>query len=58
MPRGDLGLNEHSNQQISMSFLGIKQLVHEFDHSPLFSAKVKNVSSYTSTPSICLHGGD
>ena len=57
MPRGDLRLTEAANQQISMFLLGIKQLGHEVDHSPLSSAKVKNVWSYTSNPSICLHGG-
>jgi hypothetical protein len=31
-------------------FLGVKQLGHETDHSPLSSAKVKNVGGYTSTP--------
>jgi hypothetical protein len=30
--------------------LGIKQLGREADHSPLSSAEVKNVWSYTSTP--------
>jgi len=35
--------------------LGVKQLGHEADHSPPFSAKVNNAWSYTSTP-ICLHG--
>jgi hypothetical protein len=58
MPREDLGLTEASNQQISMFFLGTKQLGHEVDPSALSSAKVKNAWSYISTPSICLHGGD
>jgi hypothetical protein len=30
--------------------LGVKWLGHEADHSPLSSAKVKNVCSYTSSP--------
>jgi len=58
MPRGDLRLTEAANQQISMFFLGMKQLGHEVEHSPLSSAKVKNVWSYTSNPSIRLHDGD
>jgi hypothetical protein len=36
--------------------LGVKRLGREADHSPPSSAKDKNVWSYTSTPSICLHG--
>jgi hypothetical protein len=32
------------------SFLGIRQLGHEADHSPLSIAKVKNAWSYTSAP--------
>jgi hypothetical protein len=36
--------------------LGVKWLGHEADHSPPSSAEVKNAWSYTSTPSICLHG--
>jgi hypothetical protein len=30
--------------------LGVKRSGHEADHSPLFSAEVKNARSYTSTP--------
>jgi hypothetical protein len=36
--------------------LGVKQQEHEADHSTPSSAKVKKVSSYTSTPPILLHG--
>jgi hypothetical protein len=36
--------------------LGVKQPVHEADHSPPSSAKVKNVWSYNSTPPKRLHG--
>jgi hypothetical protein len=36
--------------------LGVKQLGHEADHSPTYSAEIKNAWSYTSTPPICLHG--
>jgi hypothetical protein len=36
--------------------LGIKRPGREADHSPLSSAEVKNAWSYTSTPSVHLHG--
>jgi len=36
--------------------LGIKQLGHEANHSPLSSAKVKNAWSYTTIHPICIHG--
>jgi hypothetical protein len=36
--------------------LGLKHPGREADHSPPFSADVKNVRSYTSTPPIRLHG--
>jgi hypothetical protein len=36
--------------------LGVMQPGCEADHSPLSSAEVKNVWSYTSTPPIRLHG--
>jgi hypothetical protein len=36
--------------------LGVKQSGHEADHSPPYSAEVKNAWNYTSTPPICLHG--
>jgi hypothetical protein len=36
--------------------LGVKRSGREADHSPPFSAEVKNVWSYTSTPPIRLHG--
>jgi hypothetical protein len=36
--------------------LGLKRPGHEADHSPPSSADVKNAWSYTSTPSIRLHG--
>jgi hypothetical protein len=36
--------------------LGVKQPGREADHSPPSSAEVKNAWSYTSTPSIRLHG--
>jgi hypothetical protein len=35
---------------------GVKRLWREFDHSPQFSAEVKNACSYTSTPPIHLNG--
>ena len=35
---------------------GLKKPGHEFNHSPPFSAEVKNEWSYTSTPPKCLHG--
>jgi hypothetical protein len=35
-----------------------KQQGREDDHSRPSSAKVENEWSYTSTPPICLHGGD
>jgi hypothetical protein len=35
---------------------GIKRLRRKADHSPPFSAKVKNAWSYNSTPPISLHG--
>jgi hypothetical protein len=38
------------------SFLRIKWLGHEADHSPPFSAEVKNVWSCTSIPPVHLHG--
>jgi len=37
-------------------FPGLKQLEREADNSPPFSAEVKNVWSYTSTPPIRLYG--
>jgi hypothetical protein len=33
-----------------------KQLAHEADHSPPSSGAEVNVWSYTSTPSVCVHG--
>jgi hypothetical protein len=36
--------------------LGVKRPGREVDHSPPSSAEVKNAWSYTSTPSIYLHG--
>jgi hypothetical protein len=38
------------------SFPGIKLPGREADHSPPSSAEVKNAWSYTSTPTIRLHG--
>jgi hypothetical protein len=38
-----------------VSFLGIKNLEYEVDHSPPPNAEVKNEWSYTSTPPTCLH---
>ena len=38
------------------SFLEVKWLRCDADHSPPSSAEVENKGSYTSTPSICLHG--
>jgi hypothetical protein len=35
---------------------GVKQLGRELDHSPLPSTEIKNAWSYTSTPTIRLHG--
>ena len=40
------------------SFLGIKWMEHEVDHSPPPSTKIKNYWNYTSTPPICLLGMD
>jgi hypothetical protein len=40
------------------SFPGAKQLGSEINHSLPSGAEVKNEQSYTSTPSICLHGTD
>jgi len=37
------------------SFLEVKRLGRGADHSPPCRADVKNVWSYTSTPSVCLH---
>jgi len=37
-------------------FLEVKRLVHEADHSPRSSAEVKNVWSYTSTPTFLWSG--
>jgi hypothetical protein len=39
-------------------FPGVKRPGHEANHSSPSSAKVKNEWSYTSTPSVCLHGVD
>ena len=39
-----------------VSWLRIKRPRTEADHSTLLSAQVKNVWSYTSIPSVCLHG--
>jgi hypothetical protein len=36
--------------------LGVKRSGREADHSPPSSAEVKNAWSYTSTPSLRLHG--
>jgi hypothetical protein len=36
--------------------LGVKWLVHGADHSPRTTAEVRNVGSYTSTPTVWLHG--
>jgi len=38
-----------------VSFLGIKNLEYEADHSPPTNTEVKNEWSYTSTPATCLH---
>jgi hypothetical protein len=35
--------------------VSIKWWGHEADHSPPFSAEVRNAWSYTSTPPVCLH---
>ena len=35
---------------------GVKRLGRDVDHSPPFSAKVKNQRSCTSAPPLCLHG--
>jgi hypothetical protein len=37
-------------------FPGVKRPGREADHSPPFSVEVKNTWSYTSAPSIRLHG--
>ena len=38
--------------------MGAKWPGHDVDHSSLSSAEVKNEWSYTSAPSICIHGID
>jgi len=38
------------------SFPGVKQLGREVNHSFLSNAEVKNEWSYTSSPTVCLHG--
>ena len=40
------------------SFLGVKRPGRDADHSSPTSAEVKDGWSYTSTPTICLHGVD
>jgi hypothetical protein len=43
MPRPFLGLTQPPVQWVpAVIFLGIKQLGHEADHSPVFSVEVKN----------------
>ena len=41
-----------------VSFLGVKQLEHDVDHSTLSSFKVKNKWRCIYTPPVCLHGTD
>jgi len=43
-------------QQNIKTFLRVKHLGCEVNHSPASSALIKNEGSYTSHPSICLHG--
>jgi hypothetical protein len=38
------------------TFPGVKRLGREVNHSPVSSALIKNEGSYTSHPSIYLHG--
>jgi hypothetical protein len=38
------------------SFLRVKQLRHEINHSPPFGAEVKHEWGYVSAPCTCLHG--
>jgi hypothetical protein len=56
--RPALGLNQPPFQWVPVALsLGVKRQGREADHSPPFSAEVKNEWRYTSTPLYqCLHG--
>jgi hypothetical protein len=59
MPGLDLGLTQPPVHKVPEGLsLGVKQLEHEVDHSPLSNAEFKNEWSYTSAPCICLCGVD
>jgi hypothetical protein len=52
-----LGLTQPLNQWVLGALsMGVKWLGHEADHSTPSGAKVKNAWSYTSIPTISLHG--
>jgi hypothetical protein len=55
--RPDLGPTYPHMQRSSRAVSsGLKQSRHEAEHSPLFTAEVKDECSYTSPPPIRLHG--
>jgi hypothetical protein len=57
MPMLTPGTTQPQTQWVVKPFsLREKWPEHETGHSPLSSTKVKNVWSFSSTPSICLHG--
>jgi hypothetical protein len=41
-----------------VSFSGVNMQRRDVDHSPVFSAKVKNEWSYAAAPPVCLHSVD
>jgi hypothetical protein len=51
-----LGPTQLYIQGVQGSFLGVKQLEHDADHSPLSSVKVKNKWHCAYTLPVCLHG--
>jgi hypothetical protein len=52
-----LGPTQHPIQWVpGVPSLGVKRPGRAADHSPPSSIEVKNAWSYTSNPSICLHG--
>jgi hypothetical protein len=56
--RPDLEPPQPPIQEVLNSLSGVKLPWRDVDHSPIFSAKVKNELSYTCIPPICLHGTD
>jgi len=62
MEQSPWGVNSQSVKKLSAFYgtqalsVGVKWLGYENDHSPPSGAEVKNAWSYTSTPSIYLHG--